>query len=56
MVQFPALNFSVKMVFSLTLLLEGDTAELLPAARVKPVCGELHWFVDDAAASLLKKT
>lgn len=37
-------------------VLEGDTAELLPAARVKPACGELHWFVDDAAASLLKKT
>ncbi|KAJ7356011.1 hypothetical protein OS493_027407 [Desmophyllum pertusum] len=36
-------------------VLEGDHEEPLPAARVKPANGELHWFVDDAAASLLKK-
>lgn len=36
-------------------VLEGGPEEPLPAARVKPANGELHWFVDDAAASLLKK-
>lgn len=36
-------------------VLEGDTGEPLPAARVKPTNGEVHWFVDDAAASLLTK-
>lgn len=24
-----------------------------PAARVKPICGQLHWFLDSEAASLL---
>ena len=36
-------------------VLEGNAEEPLPAARVKPTDGELHWFVDDAAASLLTK-
>ena len=36
-------------------VLEDDGTELLPAARVKPVCGDLHWFVDEAAASMLTR-
>ncbi|XP_029191141.2 6-phosphogluconolactonase-like [Acropora millepora] len=36
-------------------VLEGDEFRPLPAARVKPINGDLHWFVDDAAASLLTK-
>jgi len=35
-------------------VLERSPKEPLPAARVKPAKGELHWFIDDAAASLLK--
>lgn len=34
-------------------VLEGDGEEPLPAARVKPTNGGLHWFIDDAAASML---
>lgn len=36
-------------------VLESDSGEPLPAARVNPTYGELHWFVDDAAASMLSK-
>ena len=36
-------------------VLEGNAEEPLPAARVRPSNGELHWFLDDAAASLLTK-
>lgn len=36
-------------------VLEGNAKEPLPAAKVKPTNGELHWFLDDAAASLLTK-
>lgn len=35
-------------------VLEGGPEDPLPAARVKPTQGELHWFIDNAAASLLK--
>ncbi len=31
-----------------------DNAETLPAARVQPTSGNLHWFVDQAAAGGLK--
>ena len=37
-------------------VLEGNyNPDLYPAQSIKPVHGELHWFVDDAAASLLSK-
>ena len=35
-------------------VLEGHSSEPLPASRVRPSNGELHWFVDDDAASLLR--
>lgn len=37
-------------------VLEGSAEEPLPSARVKPVNGELHWFLDEASASLLSST
>ncbi|XP_002736134.1 6-phosphogluconolactonase-like [Saccoglossus kowalevskii] len=35
-------------------VLEGNDSAPLPAARVKPTNGELHWFLDTAAAAGLK--
>ncbi|XP_070576036.1 6-phosphogluconolactonase-like [Ptychodera flava] len=35
-------------------VLEGNESEPLPAARVKPSNGELHWFLDNGAAGALK--
>ncbi|XP_013421431.1 6-phosphogluconolactonase [Lingula anatina] len=35
-------------------VLEGSEADPLPAARVRPTNGELHWFLDQSAAKLLK--
>lgn len=37
-------------------VLEPTTEPLLPAARVQPSAGELHWFVDAAAAANLRFT
>ncbi|XP_048473942.1 6-phosphogluconolactonase [Rhincodon typus] len=34
-------------------ILEGHSENPLPAARVRPVKGEVHWFIDEAAASKL---
>ncbi|WP_431212575.1 6-phosphogluconolactonase [Puia sp. P3] len=28
--------------------------DLYPSQEIKPVSGDLHWFVDEAAAALLK--
>lgn len=37
-------------------VLEGETnLDKFPSQIIKPVNGELHWFVDEAAATLLKK-
>ncbi|KAI8770978.1 6-phosphogluconolactonase [Biomphalaria glabrata] len=36
-------------------VLEDTSGELLPAARVRPVKGEVIWFLDKGAASKLKK-
>ena len=37
-------------------VLEGETnLNKFPSQIIKPVNGELHWFVDEAAAALLKK-
>ncbi len=36
-------------------VLETDTARTLPAQLVKPINGELHWFVDEAAAAKLTR-
>ena len=36
-------------------VLKGDyNPDLYPSQEIKPVTGELHWFVDEAAASGLK--
>jgi len=35
-------------------VLEAKSGPLLPAARVQPIDGDLHWFVDEAAANLKK--
>ncbi|WAR31304.1 6PGL-like protein [Mya arenaria] len=35
-------------------VLEGGESPPLPAARVRPIDGELHWFLDAGAASKLK--
>uniref|UniRef100_UPI00398F0F58 6-phosphogluconolactonase n=1 Tax=Pristiophorus japonicus TaxID=55135 RepID=UPI00398F0F58 len=34
-------------------ILEGHSANPLPAARIQPVNGEIIWFIDEAAASKL---
>ncbi|XP_067829091.1 6-phosphogluconolactonase [Heptranchias perlo] len=34
-------------------ILEGHNENPLPAARIQPVKGEVHWFIDEAAASKL---
>lgn len=37
-------------------VLEGETnLDKFPSQIIKPVTGELHWFVDEAAAALLEK-
>ncbi|XP_077982926.1 6-phosphogluconolactonase-like [Glandiceps talaboti] len=35
-------------------ILEGNESDPLPAARVQPTHGELHWFLDTGAAGALK--
>ncbi|NXH15863.1 6PGL phosphogluconolactonase, partial [Bucco capensis] len=35
-------------------ILEGQEENPLPAARVQPHSGQLHWFLDEAAAKDLK--
>ena len=41
---------------ALATVLSGDgDSELYPALRIQPDCGEVTWFVDEAAASLLPK-
>lgn len=34
-------------------ILEGHQKNPLPAARIKLAKGEVHWFIDEAAASKL---
>jgi len=35
-------------------VLEGNETPALPATRVRPTSGELHWFLDKGAAANLK--
>ncbi|XP_064649620.1 6-phosphogluconolactonase-like [Lineus longissimus] len=61
---FPVVNNAACCVFAscgggkaemIQRVLEGKEAVPLPAARVRPKNGELHWFLDVPAASLLQK-
>jgi 6-phosphogluconolactonase len=60
----PVINYARQVAFITTgagkaevlpQMLEPTTEPLLPAARVQPTAGELHWFVDAAAAANLKQ-
>lgn len=50
------LTFGANKSKALYEVLEGSTdADLYPSQTIQPRIGELHWFVDEAAAALLKK-
>lgn len=50
------LTFGANKAKALYEVLEGDPdVDLYPSQLIKPRLGELHWFVDEAAAKLLKK-
>lgn len=61
----PVVNHAKNVVFmavgkgkaeTLKSVLEGETnLDQFPSQIIKPLKGELHWFVDEAAAALLKK-
>ncbi|GAB4378653.1 MAG: 6-phosphogluconolactonase [Calditrichia bacterium] len=60
----PVINHARRITFLVTganksemvyrILTENSISEKYPASLVQPVDGELHWYLDDAAASLLK--
>ncbi len=58
----PVINAARRVIFLVSGEAKAETlarvyaGELLPAALVEPVCGELTWLVDRAAASHLPKT
>lgn len=50
------LTFGANKAKALYEVLEGSPdVDLYPSQLIKPRLGELHWFVDEAAAKLLKK-
>lgn len=50
------LTFGANKATALKQVLEGDrNVELYPSQLIQPVSGELHWFVDEAAAAQLSK-
>ena len=50
------LAFGANKAKALYEVLEGSAdVDLYPSQLIKPRLGELHWFVDEAAAKLLKK-
>lgn len=50
------LTFGANKAKALYEVLEGDPdVDLYPSQLIKPRLGELHWFVDEAAAKLLRK-
>ena len=56
---FPAINAAAAVAFMVTggakrEAFAGVAAGTVPAARVAPADGELHWFVDAAAAATLR--
>jgi len=62
----PSVNYSAAVAFLVTgsgkakalhEVLKGNyNPDVYPSQIVKPTNGELHWFVDEAAASLLQYT
>jgi 6-phosphogluconolactonase len=49
------LTTGAKKAHALKEVLKGDyNPDLYPSQEIKPVTGELHWFVDEAAAAMLK--
>jgi 6-phosphogluconolactonase len=53
---FPTINAAAAVAFAVTgnakaQAFEGVIAGTVPAARVRPIDGELHWFLDEAAAA-----
>lgn len=55
---FPAINAAAHVAFLVTGSAKGDALRgviggSVPAARVRPVGGELHWFLDAGAAGTL---